>query len=260
MTENVENPSSVKPGLFVKLVVSSVDPQQAKHFLHRVYASSNGRGPPVTVFGLLHHESKVTQVHFSVRQHHTCDLLVENKQEMFFVTGFRGFKGRPIISQDAHNADKFKMERFCRPDSNYVFSVYAPISYPPQPVLAFTIPQQEGDWVQLWFVGSVKSCDPDRVILKKVVLSGYPTKIHKMTSIVKYMFYNPEDVKWFRPIELWTKYGKRGRIKESVGTHGTMKCMFNEPLQSHDTVCMSLYKRVFPKKWEEGETFSNLQP
>jgi pre-rRNA-processing protein TSR1 len=37
------------------------------------------------------------------------------------------------------------------------------------------------------------------------------------------MFFNKEDIKYFRPVELYTKFGLRGKIKDSLGTHGLMK-------------------------------------
>jgi len=61
------------------------------------------------------------------------------------------------------------------------------------------------------------------------------------------MFYNKEDILWFKPLELHTKYGLRGHIREPLGTHGHMKCIFNKQIKSQDTVLLNLYKRVFPK-------------
>jgi pre-rRNA-processing protein TSR1 len=103
--------------------------------------------------------------------------------------------------------------------------------------------------------GTVRSSNPDRVVLKKIVLTGYPLKVHKKKAIVKYMFFNPEDVKWYKPLDLFTKYGRRGRIKEPVGTHGAMKCLFDAPVQQRDSVCIALYKRVFPK-WPTAMIFN----
>ena len=77
----------------------------------------------------------------------------------------------------------------------------------------------------------------------------YPQRVQKKKAVVRFMFHNPEDVRWFKvnfrvhsnswctvirdqctangvfmvqPLELSTKYGRRGRIKEPVGTHGKL--------------------------------------
>ena len=103
--------------------------------------------------------------------------------------------------------------------------------------------------------GTLKGSDPDRLVLKKVILSGYPYKVHKKTVVVKHMFYDPSDVRWFKPVEIWTKYGRRGHIKEPVGTHGLLKAVFEGVVQQRDSICLSLYKRVYPK-WPEDMSFS----
>ena len=40
------------------------------------------------------------------------------------------------------------------------------------------------------------------------------------------MFHNQEDIAWFKPVELRTKYGRRGHITEHLGTHGHFKVLF----------------------------------
>ena len=76
---------------------------------------------------------------------------------------------------------------------------------------------------------------------------------------MRYMFFNREDVMFFKPVQLVSKQGRRGWIKEPLGTHGILlfdelsltlgyfKATFDGKIDKQDTVGMSLYKRIWPK-------------
>jgi hypothetical protein len=42
-------------------------------------------------------------------------------------------------------------------------------------------------------------------------------RVHKKRSTVKFMFHEPDDIRWFKPIEVYTRAGRRGRITEAIG-------------------------------------------
>ncbi|XP_029467360.1 pre-rRNA-processing protein TSR1 homolog [Rhinatrema bivittatum] len=202
------------------------------------------QGTPLVIFSLLPYEQKMSVLNLLVRRHLGNSKPVKAKEEMIFQCGFRRFQARPLYSQHT-SANKHKAERFLRPDTATVVTIYAPIMFLPASVLMFR--QRCNGMHDLVATGSLLTVDPDRIIIKRIVLSGHPFKILKRTAVVRYMFFNREDVLWFKLVELRTKWGCRGHIKEPLGTHGHMKCFFNKQLKSQDTVLMNLYKRVFPK-------------
>jgi len=205
-----------------------------------VFVQNWNPSQPLAVFGLLPHEQKMSVMHYTIKRHASFDAPVKAKERLIFHVGYRRFSSSTLFSQHT-TGNKFKAERFLPHSGVTVATVYAPIFFPPSPVLVFTEDHQ------LVATGTVLNSTPDRIVIKKIVLSGHPFKIHKKSSVVRYMFFDRDDILWFKPVELFTKYGRRGNIKVPLGTHGHMKCVFDGQLKAQDTVCMNLFKRVYPK-------------
>ncbi|XP_073988925.1 tsr1 ribosome assembly factor [Rhodnius prolixus] len=235
----------VQVGLYITVHVADVP---------SIYFHTRGT-QPVVLYGLLDFENKMSVVNTVLKRCHGSDQPIASKEPLVFQIGYRRFRACPLFSQHT-NGNKHKYERFFHPDAIVVATVYAPTIYPPASVLAFK--ENRDKTMEAVAHGSVLSVDPDRIILKRVVLSGHPMKVLKRSAIIRFMFFNREDINWFKPIELRTKYGRRGHIKEPLGTHGHMKCVFNAQLKSQDTVLLQLYKRVFPK-WTY-DPFVNFAP
>ncbi|KAL6735181.1 hypothetical protein Aduo_005646 [Ancylostoma duodenale] len=198
----------------------------------------------LVLYQLLPHEQRMSVLNFVIRKHPSCRVPIMNKQKLIFNVGFRKFEACPIFSQHT-NGDKFKLERFLPTNASCVATVFAPIIFPPASVLVFR--EGKSGKEELVATGSILDINPDRIVLKRIVLSGHPFKINKRSVVCRYMFFNREDIEWFKPVELYTPSGRRGHIKEPLGTHGHMKCRFDQQLNAGDSVMMSLYKRVFPK-------------
>jgi pre-rRNA-processing protein TSR1 len=241
----------VPRGSYVTLTIADVSPEAFKTL------SSTAL---VAAVSLLPHENKVSVMHMGLSQSTNCnqsdEAPVKSKDVLTFRCGWRTWKGRPVFSEHNLNCDKHKYERFL-PQGGAFFaaSVMGPVTYTPSPVMVFR--ERAGKQKELIAIGSMIGADADRVVVKRIIITGYPVRVHKRHATVKYMFYTPEDVKWFKPAGLYTKHGLQGNIEESVGEHGTMKCLFNAPIKQHDTVCLPLYKRIYPKFVTANEDGNN---
>lgn len=226
------------PGWYVTLFVKNVPKSMME---------SRNATHPLILYGMLPHEQKISVLNFLLKRPNMVPYEmkpIKSKEELIFHCGYRRFKCCPIFSQHT-NGTKHKFERYFQPDATVVATSFAPILFPPCATIVF---KENKDGSQdLVAVGNILSVNPDRIVAKRIILTGHPFKIHTKSSVIRFMFYNREDIEWFKPVELKTKYGRHGLIKEPLGTHGHMKCEFDGQLRSQDTVLMCLYKRVFPK-------------
>ncbi|XP_008547061.1 pre-rRNA-processing protein TSR1 homolog [Microplitis demolitor] len=227
-----------EPGSYITIHVKDVPKK-----LYDAYSSDGQR--QLIVFGLLPNEHKMSLLNIVLKR--TTDpeaQPIASKEKLIFQCGFRRFVTAPIFSEHTYTP-KHKYLRFFQPGETAVASMFAPITFPQCPVLCFQ--QKKNELPKLVATGSILSANPDRLVIKRAVLSGHPFKVFKRSAVIRFMFYNREDIDWFKPVKLRTKYGRRGHIKEPLGTHGHMKCVFDGQLKSQDTILMNLFKRVYPK-------------
>lgn len=208
----------------------------------------NGRPSttPLLAGFLLHHENRTTALHFNLMRTPDYTDPIPSRTLLEFHYGMRKIPARPIFSQQSLNSNKHKFDRFMQPGRWTVASIYGPLTYLPCSCLVYLRNQDDGS-LTLVATGSALPADPDRIVLKEAMLTGWPVKCKKRSAVVKYMFFDPDDIRYYKPLELHTKYGLHGHIREPLGTHGLMKCYFNKYIKNQDTVCLSLYKRVYPK-------------
>ncbi|KAJ2731757.1 ribosome biogenesis protein tsr1 [Coemansia sp. BCRC 34962] len=240
--------SAAKSGMRIRIVLRAAPAQ---------IAASYNPNRPFVAFGLMQHEHQMSVVHFTVMRSEGYSEPVRSKDPLIAHFGFRRYNVRPLFSQHSLGGSNtngvHKFERFLKPGVVSVGTVYAPIQFGTVPVSLYlpapaaATSDMAGVIPMLVGTGSSLEVNPSRILAKRIILTGAPFKIHKRSAVIRYMFFSPEDVNWFKPVQLHTKYGRTGHIFESLGTHGYMKCVFDGPIKQMDTVCMNLYKRVYPK-------------
>ena len=235
---------------------------------------------PSAVFSLLRHEHKRTAVNTSITLSSEYDRPLKSKEELILQCGPRRLVISPLFSQAGNTPnDVHKFDRYLHPGKTSVASFIGPVVWGSVPCLYFKrkAPVQPQDAIEdlaqsmsnghinstgtLKLIGTGTTLPPStsRVIAKRIILTGHPYKIHRKLVTVRYMFFNPEDVQYFRALQLWTKRGRSGFIKEALGTHGYFKATFDGKVNAMDAVAVSLYKRVWPRNavtwrpYEEGE-------
>lgn len=201
---------------------------------------------PMIVYGLLNHEHKLGVVNFSFQNWEDYEESIPGKEEIIAQYGPRRQVITPIFNQASNTSNNVhKLEQFHHPGNVSIATCIAPVLFNNAPTIFFKQNKETGD-LQLIGQGTFLNCDHTRVVAERAILTGHPVKFHKRVVTVRYMFFSREDINWFKAIPLYTKLGRTGFIKESLGTHGYFKATFDGKLSAQDVVAMNLHKRAWP--------------
>lgn len=200
---------------------------------------------PFIVYSLLAHEHKLAVTNFSFQTWENHEQPVPSGETLIVQYGFRRQVITPTFNQASNNANNVhKYQRFAHPGDLCVATAVAPPIFYNAPAIFFK--HSADGSLELVGQGTFLNCDHTRVMAERVVLTGHPVKIHKKLVTVRYMFFNPDDINFYKAVPLFTKSGRTGFIKESLGTHGYFKSTFDGRLSAQDVVAMALYRRIWP--------------
>lgn len=164
---------------------------------------------------LFPHETKLTTMHFKLNRTLENKEPIPSKLPMEFHCGFRRMKLEPVLSAETNPgaaSEKLKYLRFMRDDQPAIASAICPIVFAPCKVICFTEKSLTSESVDIVAAtGIVLPPNPLKVILKRIILTGYPLKCHKKRCVARYMFFEPKDIKYFKPVEVFTKNGLKVR-------------------------------------------------
>ncbi|KAM6519968.1 ribosome biogenesis protein tsr1 [Fusarium falciforme] len=237
----------VEPGTRVQVYIKGISP-----IVEKTYNPKS----PLTLFSLLRHENKKTAVNYLFNLSSDFTKSIKAKEELIVQCGPRRMVVKPLFSQPGQTPnDVHKYCRYLHPGQSAIATFMGPLTWGAVPVLFFKrttaeeVETENGQHIGMSLVGTGTALPPStsRVIAKRIILAGHPYHIHKKIVTIRYMFFNREDVEWFKAMPLWTKRGRSGFIKEPLGTHGYFKATFDGRINPQDSIGVSLYKRVWPR-------------
>ncbi|KAF2212357.1 hypothetical protein CERZMDRAFT_112073 [Cercospora zeae-maydis SCOH1-5] len=255
----VKDTGGVKPG--TRVAVHLRIPKDRRQELE-------SRPKPTALFSLLRHEHKRTVVNVSITLSSEYPEPIKSKTPLIMQCGARRLLINPLFSAAGNTPNNVhKFDRYLHPGRTAVATFIGPVTWGSVPCLFFQAPttspsgdaiedlaqslkisQHQSHQLDLIATGTTLPPSTQRIIAKRIILTGHPYKIHKRVVTVRYMFFNNDDVQYFRALQLWTKRGRSGFIKETLGTHGYFKATFDAKINPLDSVAVSLYKRVWPRQ------------
>ena len=182
----------------------------------------------IIVFNLFEYELQPTILNYSFSNfdmHTNTNICIDN--------GFRIFTSKIFVTSNLFR-NIFKVEKTLHDGS---ISFIGPVTFFSTQSLILS---GENKYINLLNCNAEK-----RVFLEEVILKGYPIKIFKHYVVIRGMFYDADQVKYFKTVKLETKNGNIGFIKKSLGTKGLFKAQFNNSVHHGDEIFLKLYKRVF---------------
>ncbi|KNC96422.1 arf-GAP with GTPase, ANK repeat and PH domain-containing protein 9 [Spizellomyces punctatus DAOM BR117] len=228
-----------RPGSYIRVILHDVPCELVENF-DPTY--------PVVVGGLLPSEENFGFMQVRIKRHRWHKKILKTNDPLIFSLGWRRFQSIPIYS--LNDGTRNRMLKYTPEHMHCLATFYGPITPPNTGFCAFQSISENMSAFRLSATGVVLDVDKSTEIVKKLKLTGTPSKVFKNTAFIKDMFTTGLEVAKFEGASIRTVSGIRGQVKKHVGNpEGTFRATFEDKILMSDIVFLRAWYPVKPKKF-----------
>eukprot|EP01135_Chromosphaera_perkinsii_P004300 Nk52_evm12s276 gene=Nk52_evmTU12s276 len=228
-----------KQGSYVRIEIERIPYEFIEHFDPTF---------PVLLGGLLMNEENLGHLQVRMKKHRWHKKILKNNDPLVFSIGWRRFESTPLLSIQDHNM-RNRMLKYTPEHMHCMATFYGPLTPPNTGVLAVQSVSKNLTSFRISATGVVVELDQSFTVVKKLKLTGTPTKIFKKTAFIKDMFTSSLEIAKFEGAGIRTVSGIRGEIKKSGGhkvPDGTFRATFEDKILMSDIVFLRTWYPVKP--------------
>ncbi|KAK0544480.1 Glycoside hydrolase 2 (Mannanase, beta-galactosidase) [Tilletia horrida] len=210
---------------------------------------------PLVVGGLLaaeEEEGQMGYVQVRLKKHRWYPRQVlKTNDPIIFSMGWRRFQSIPVYS--LNDGTRNRMLKYTPQHMHCLATFWGPPVQLNSGFCAFNTLGSDSPSFRISATGTVLSVDRGALahgIVKKLKLTGYPTKVFKNTAFIRGMFNSALEVAKFEGAHLKTVSGIRGQVKRALAKpEGNFRATFEDKILMSDIVFLRAWYAIEPRKF-----------
>ncbi|KAI7907171.1 uncharacterized protein BX663DRAFT_495057 [Cokeromyces recurvatus] len=229
-----------RPGSYVRILLKNMPCEFVQNF-DPTY--------PVLVGGLLTSENQFGWVQVRIKRHRWFPKTLKTNDPLIFSIGWRRFQSIPIYS--LNDGTRNRMLKYTPEHMHCLGTFYGPVHTPNTGFCAVqNVADNKAANFRISATGVIVDISQSTEIVKKLKLTGFPTKIYKNTAFIRDMFTSALEVAKFEGANIRTVSGIRGQVKKALPKpDGHFRATFEDKILMSDIVFLRAWYPVKPRKF-----------